>query len=71
MLDRINRNRKQEQMAVGPRLSALQAEWWGLIKKNNELETACELIRRKIQVSRIAATKKGVEVAALFPNREN
>lgn len=71
VLDRINRNRKQEQMAVGPRLSALQTEWWGLIKKNNELETACELIRRKIQLSRIAATKKGVDVAALFPNREN
>ena len=37
----VNRKRKTEQLAAGPRLVALEAEWVDGIKKNLEIEAAC------------------------------
>jgi len=40
-LEAINRKRKSEQLAAGPRLQALERDWVGTVKKNLEIEAQC------------------------------
>ena len=40
-LEVINRKRKSEQLAAGPRLQALERDWVGGVKKNLEIEAQC------------------------------
>ena len=37
----VNKKRKAEQLAVAPRLMALEGEWVGSVKKNIEIEAQC------------------------------
>ena len=37
----LNRKRKAEQLAAGPRLVELEAQWVGAVKKNLEIEAQC------------------------------
>mmetsp|Transcript_34414 Transcript_34414/g.90558 ORF Transcript_34414/g.90558 Transcript_34414/m.90558 type:complete len:224 (-) Transcript_34414:328-999(-) len=40
-IELVNRKRKADQLAAGPRLVALEAEWVGAVKKNLEIEAQC------------------------------
>ena len=40
-IESVNRKRKAEQLAAGPRLVGLEAEWVGAVKKNLEIEASC------------------------------
>lgn len=40
-IELVNRKRKADQTAAGPRLQALEADWVGAVKKNLEIEAMC------------------------------
>jgi|TARA_B110000208_G_scaffold180379_1_gene229994 pre-mRNA-splicing factor SPF27 len=43
-VDDVNKKRKVEQMAAGPKLHALRSEWWVLADKTAQIETGCALL---------------------------
>ena len=58
-MEAINRKRKADQLAAGPQLMQLEAEWVGSVKKNLEieaqclkLETECAMLRDAIEAKR-------------------
>jgi len=48
-IEELNRIRKQKQTEIGPQLRQLETEWWTMVRKNNEIELQCELLKRNIQ----------------------
>ena len=43
-VDDVNKKRKVEQAAVGPKLHGLRCEWWALADKTAQIETGCALL---------------------------
>ena len=40
-IEAVNRKRKSEQLAAGPRLVHLESQWVAAVKKNLEIEAQC------------------------------
>ena len=57
-IESINRKRKADQLAVGPQLSALEAEWVGGVKKNLEIESQCLKLEAECAALREAVEAK-------------
>ncbi|MES1918991.1 hypothetical protein MHBO_000871 [Bonamia ostreae] len=48
-ISKINRKRKTEQESAQTALSSLSERWWKLVRKNNEIETACKVLEMRIK----------------------
>lgn len=53
-VDDLNRERKLQQHAAGAELSALQAEYLGLVHKNAEIDAACRGLEAEVAAMREA-----------------
>jgi NAD-dependent oxidoreductase involved in siderophore biosynthesis len=57
-VEAVNRKRKADQLAVGPKLLQLEAEWVGAVKKNLEIEAQCLRLEAECAAMRDAAEAK-------------
>jgi len=57
-VETLNRKRKAEQLAAGPRLAELEAEWVGGVKKNLEIESQCLKLEAECAALRQAVEAK-------------
>lgn len=48
----INICRKKEQESVRDEIERLEEKWWKMVRKNNEIETACKVLEIKIEDKR-------------------
>ena len=47
-INNVNIERKLAQQEASPRLHRLQQEWWGLVRKNNEIELQSQILKSQM-----------------------
>jgi len=63
-IEDTNRARKLMQMSAGQELQALESKWHAAVKKNVEIDEACQRLQRKIDAARSASSGDELENGA-------